>query len=189
MTKAADLSERGFHVGDSVEVYSNSAKVWGAGTGWEDCGAHNYHWFPASKCENGLVGDERVVLNLEDLRKPEQGMVSMSPLLAVKHLTWVPDESAAHEQFCEGKVENGTVDLQVIPQFFSSSGLPRRSLREMWGVANPVLKSTFSQDGFCLSHRLIGHCQAIRDDQAKSRALTRWPIGGNIIEGTDSTRL
>ena len=40
-----------------------------------------------------------------------------------------------------------------------------------------------------MSRRLIGHCQAIRDDQAKSRALTRWPTGGNIIEGADSTRL
>ena len=50
-----------------------------------------------------------VVLNHEDLRKPTQGMVSMSPLLAAKHLTWVPAESAAHEQFCEGKFENGTV--------------------------------------------------------------------------------
>ena len=48
-------------------------------------------------------------------------MVSMSPLLAAKQLTWVPEESAVHEQFCEGLVQNGTVELQVIPQFLSSS--------------------------------------------------------------------
>ena len=36
---------------------------------------------------------------------------------------------------------------------------------------------------------LIGHGQAMRDDDAKSRALTRWPIGGSIIEGAESTRL
>ena len=98
-------------------------------------------------------------------------MVNTSPLLAAKHLTWVPEESTAHEQFCEGKDENGTVDLQVIPQFLSSSGQPRRSLREMWGVANPVLKSTLSLDGFCLSRCLIVHFQVMRDDQAKSQLL------------------
>ena len=38
----------------------------------------------------------------------------------------------------------------------------------MWGVANTVLKSTLSLDGFCLSRRLIGHCQVMRDDDAKS---------------------
>ena len=94
ITMAADLSVRGFHVGDSVEVYSNSAEVSDVGIGWEGCGTHHYHWFPVSTCENALMGDERVVLNVEDLRKPEQGMVNTSPLLAAKHLTWVPEESA-----------------------------------------------------------------------------------------------
>ena len=158
----------------------------GAGIGWEDCGAHHFHSFPASRCETELIGDERVVLNLEDLRKPAQGMVSMSPLLAAKHLTWVPEESAVHEQFCEGVVQNGTVDLHIFPQVISSSELPQRSLREMWGVPNPDLKSTLSLDGFCMSRRFT--CQAIRDHQAKSRALTRWPIGGCIIEGAASTQ-
>ena len=31
--------------------------VLGGGIGWEDCGVHHYHWFPASKCEHELIGD------------------------------------------------------------------------------------------------------------------------------------
>ena len=52
----------------------------------------------------------------------EQGVVSMSQLLPAKHLTCVLEERAAHEQFFEGLVQNGTVDLQTILKFLSSSG-------------------------------------------------------------------
>ena len=108
----------------------------------------------------------------------------MSQLLAAKHPTCVPEEREAHEQFWEGLVRNETVDLQVIPQFLISSGLPRRSLREVWSVANPCVEFPLS-----LSRRLIGHCQAMRDDQEKSHALNRWPTGCSIIEKAASTRL
>ena len=108
--------------------------------------------------------------------------MNTSPFLAAKHFTWVLEQRAVCTQFCEGLVQNETVELQVIPQFVSSSGLPRTSLREMCGVADVEMKSTLSLDGFCLSRRFIGYCLAMRDDQAKRRALTRWPIGGSIIE-------
>ena len=71
-----------------------SAKVSGVGIGWEGCGTHQYHWFPVSKCENAFMGVERVVLNLEDLRKLEQGMLSMSPSLVAKQKGWFANSFA-----------------------------------------------------------------------------------------------
>lgn len=173
ITKAANLSAHGFHVGDSVEVYSNSGKVWCAGI-VEKIAEHTVTIaFQLPNAKPNEWATKELPLSHKDLRKPEQAMGSTSLLLAAKQLTWLPEERAAYEQFYEGLIQNGTVDPQVIPQFLSSSGLPRRSLREIWGVANPELRPTLSLDEFCLSCRLVGHCQAMRDDEAKSRLLTQ----------------
>merc|ERR1719284_805259 len=59
----------------------------------------------------------------------------------------------------------------------------------MWGVANPVLKSTLSLDGFCLSlppHRpLSDHAGRSSEKSCAHKVAT----GGSIIKGAESTRL
>merc|ERR1711907_746527 len=58
---------------------------------------------------------------------------------------------------------------QSIPQFLATSGLHRRSLREVWTLANPEQKSALGPEEFARACRLIAHCQALQQWAQVSR--------------------
>ena len=97
-----------------------------------------------------------------------QIVVAPQPARPAAVASWTAHERKAYRQHFR---VSGAPDSAKAAQYFALSALPRRALREVWAVTNPVAMSIepAAFDAFC---RLIGHCQAMEGD-ADMLALLR----------------
>lgn len=139
-----------YKVGDEVEVWSNSQRVWGKGK--------------VKQVDSGKV--------ITEFTLPTGGMARKEMLAAHKDLrlaearveteSWSDDELAMYRQ-CFEKVSGAsdTKTLAPIVLFLSSSGLPQSALKQVWAVANPGDKQKLGFEEFARCCRLVAHCQAL----------------------------
>lgn len=143
-----------YSVGDMVEVYSNSGRVWCPGVvEWAGHQSVTVAFqVPGGKLDK--YGRKDVPIGCQDLRK------------ASAPTQWSKDEQILYAQLLQG-VEAP----DQYPRLFDSSRLPRRTLKEVWQVSNPLMKPQLGPNEFGLCCRLIGHCQAMQRDPGMQRLL------------------
>lgn len=174
MTKGVDASAD-FEIGDAVEIYSNSRKVW--------CGGRVVHrrkdvatvcfQLPGAGPEEWLEKDTKLDPNCirrvseKELETPDTASFSS---VAASGGSYSEMEKACYErEFMEATLGQGSeasLAMGLCVDHLTRSQLPRKALKEVWAVGNPENKDPVGRSQFFLCCRLVGHCQAISEDEA-----------------------
>lgn len=150
----------GLIVSDWVEVFTNSHQAWCLGrvTRAEDDRVTVVFQLPGAGQDEWC--EKRLHPNAKHLRRVNAEVLPAADSNIAK-------EALVYEQLLRELVPSAAgrpEDLQasdaVMTDYFRSSGLPRKALKELWQVGNPDGKGIFGIKDFSLCCRLIGHCQA-----------------------------
>lgn len=138
-----------YKVGDEVEIWSNSQKVWGRGT--------------VKKVEKTTVTAEFTLPNGQMAQKE----------LPAKHKDlrpydaegWTEQEQTQYRQwFMALPRAPSNTELRKgagVADFLRLSGLPREALVQAWAVGNPNSKEDLDFEAFARCCRLVAHCQQL----------------------------
>lgn len=140
-----------YQVGDEIEVWSNSQKVWGIGKVEKVDGDKVMADFVLP---DGTPGKKELQMQHRDLRKREkgasatEGFSSAEQALYQRLFNALPGDTRV-----KGPKEVGT--------FLLTSGAKRRTLSQVWAVAIPTGKAEVEYDDFARCCRLVAHCQVL----------------------------
>jgi len=166
--KATNITANGYNVADKIEVYSNSQKVWCLGhveklsedkmtVAFQVPGAKPHEW----------VYKELSLQQLKDVRRPHGG--------ETKHAAWTAEERGVFDRTFKQLVQAGASeeDPHLFVEYLSRSRLPRRTLKEIWSLANPEMRPSLGFEEFCMAGRLVGHCQVMQAEANKGDAAAQ----------------
>jgi len=169
--KAPNLSAHGYSVGDSVEVYSNSQMVWCPGFVEKLSEATVGVRFKLPKAKADEWVKKELPGNHKDLRKVSDGPQALAKQPAgTAAIAWNEEERATYQRLFERLLEKGAMpeSPQIIVGYLARSGLPRKTLKEIWQISNPELRASLGLEEFCICCRLVAHCQAMQGEEAKA---------------------
>jgi len=156
-------------VGDWVEVYSNSHKAWCPGriTKVSDEGPTVVFQLPGGKTEEWfeklvLTGNAASILRRPAPANPAPTVPGTCLLAAAQNggTAWSAEESAAYSRaFRQLAGDAAFIEQGIAAEFLRGSGLPRKTLKQIWMVA--VQKERVERLEFFACLRLIGHCQGL----------------------------
>uniref|UniRef100_A0A7S4UJA6 PPPDE domain-containing protein n=1 Tax=Alexandrium monilatum TaxID=311494 RepID=A0A7S4UJA6_9DINO len=155
-----------YRVGEWVEVFTNTHQVWCLGrvTQANDAGkVHVVFQMPGAGSDEWVV--KRLQPGCKELRPA--AVADLSALPETTEPAWTAEEEKAYGQHfkallasVEGnQADDALVNDLALADFLRTSGLPRRALKEIWQVANPLGKAMLGLPEFCVCCRLIAHCQ------------------------------
>jgi hypothetical protein len=164
-----------FSIGDEVEIFSNSNQVWCPGriTKQRQDMVTVCFQLPSAGAEDWLEKDVKV----GDRNLRHANLTAGRKTVNVIHgVNFSDAEKECYErEFVECYFasspddEPGSVTasgLQVA-NHLACSGLPKRTLKEIWKIANPESSAQMGRSQFFLGCRLVAHCQFFESDEAK----------------------
>eukprot|EP00927_Polykrikos_kofoidii_P071811 TRINITY_DN6801_c0_g1_i1.p1 TRINITY_DN6801_c0_g1~~TRINITY_DN6801_c0_g1_i1.p1 ORF type:complete len:655 (+),score=82.88 TRINITY_DN6801_c0_g1_i1:127-1965(+) len=136
-----------YKVGEEVEIWSNSQKVWGRGT--------------VKAVNNGLVTAEFSLPNGQTAQK--ELPAKHRDLRHLERARWTELESTQYrEWFLSLPRVDGDADVRTgvgVAEFLRGSNIPREALMQVWAVGNPDGKEHLNFESFARCCRLVAHCQ------------------------------
>lgn len=142
-----------YKVGDTVEVWSNSQRVWGNGKVERVEGDRIFVEF---SLPNGTVAKKELSRSHRDLRPTAQRAAREG---------WSSQEKAAYQQHWESLPgDKSAKSANTVAQFLMASRLPRPALKQVWAVSNPGCKVKVGLEEFARCCRLVAHCQGMGKD-------------------------
>jgi len=142
-----------YKVGEAVEVWSNSQRVWGNGKVER---IEEERIFVEFTLPNGGTAKKELPRSHRDLRPTAHRAAREG---------WSSQEKAAYQQYFESLPgDKSAKPATVVAQFLKASGLPRPALKQVWAVSNPGCKVKVGLEEFARCCRLVAHCQGMGKD-------------------------
>lgn len=166
----------GLTPGTPVEVFSNSKQEWCPGHIERVVNGRIVVAFRLPGMSASELGKKELPRGHKDIRilkrpssevKTTDKEADDAALTAVKQQFSSREEQALYDELFD-RVVLANPDPNVTVQFLATSGLPRRTLKEIWQVCNSELRPRLERDEFAKCCRLIGHCQAMHGGPRQS---------------------